>query len=104
MSITDQDSEEALHRYDHMPDKSAVIRVGGSFFLCNISTLEIEDFELAKLELRRGSNGIKIKKINDVLVARKLYEIANPNGPEWTTLYPSEKEKYIRLQDAGIKP
>lgn len=102
--ITEMDMEELLEQFKHMPNKSAVARVNDSYLFINIDSVEYDSFDTAKLWLRSDEFGTKITQYVDHSAAKHLYEIADPQGIKWENLPTYEKDKYIRLQKAGIKP
>lgn len=105
--ITELDTERIKRLAGKMPDNSALVNLNDHIFALNVSSalwLMSEHTGSVELNLTKDPEGRSITRIDHNLVARKLYEIAEPGGPYWSLLTDSHRARYIRMQDAGVKP
>lgn len=106
--ITELDTDRIKKIAGKLPDNSALINLDDRIFGINVSsalwTMSEYCTGSVELMLAKDPEGRNITQIDRNLVARKLYEIAEPDGADWQLISWRDKEKYIRMQDAGVKP
>lgn len=105
--ITELDTDRIKKIAGKLPDNSALVKMDDCTFALNVSSGTWSSSQYgASLELTavKDTNGRFVTLINRNLVARKLYEIAEPGGADWDLISYLDKEKYIRMQDAGVRP
>ena len=105
--ITELDTDRIKKIAGKLPDNSAIVNLDDRIIALNVSwgiwnTSQYgARFELTTMKDVDGQNAILID-CNPV--AKKLYEIAEPGGSDWSLLTDSHRARYIRMQDAGVKP
>lgn len=105
--ITELDTERIKKIAGKMPKNSALVNLNHKTYACNVAEVTMSmqahtcNIELRTVKDLEGRYGVLIR---DDEIAKQLYEIAEPDGPDWDLLLPCEREKYIRMQDAGVKP
>ena len=100
--ITELDADRIKKIAGKLPNNSALVNLDDHIFGVNVSSaLWSSSVELSLAKDMEGRTSILI---DPNLVARKLYEIAEPNGADWQFISWRDKEKYIRMQNAGVKP
>lgn len=106
--ITELDTDRIKKIANKMPENSALVKMDDRIFALNVSSgiWSIDRYGSSSLELImvKDTEGQLLTQIDCNLVARKLYEIAEPDGADWQLISWRDKEKYIRMQKAGIKP
>lgn len=105
--ITELDTDRIKKIAGKMPDNSALVKMDDHIFALNVSSgaWNTSQYEVSlELIMAKDTKGQLLTQMDCNLVARELYKIAEPDGISWF-LAPSEtREKYIRMQDAGVKP
>lgn len=105
--ITELDTDRIKKLAGKLPDNSALVKMDDRILALNVSlgTWSTSQYG-ASLELTavKDTSGQYATQIDRNLVARKLYEIAEPGGSDWSFLTDAHRARYIRMQDAGIKP
>lgn len=105
--ITELDTDRIKKIAGKMPDNSALVKMDDHIFALNVSS---EIWSASQYRLNLELTGVKdlegrfLTKIDRNMVARELYKIAEPDGADWQLISWRDKEKYIRMQDAGVKP
>ena len=105
--ITELDTDRIRKIAGKLPNNSALVTLDDHIFALNVSSAlwtmseHTDSVELALAKDMQGQISIQIDRNS---VARKLYEIAEPDGASWQLISRRDKEKYIRMQEAGIKP
>lgn len=105
--ITELDTDRIKKIAGKMPDNSALVNMDDHIFALNVSLgiWSASQYALSlELTAVKDANGKFSTKIERNLVARELYKIAEPDGADWQLISWRDKEKYIRMQDAGVKP
>lgn len=105
--ITELDTDRIEKISGKLPDNSALVKLDGRTFALNVSVGIWNSSQYGasfELTAAKDTNGRFVTTINHNLVAIKLYEIAEPDGADWEYISHLDKEKYIRMQDAGVKP
>ena len=105
--ITELDTDRIKKIAGKLPDNSALVKLDDRIFALNVSLGIWNTSQYgARLELTavKDVDGQVSIQIDRNLVARKLYEIAEPGGSDWSFLTDAHRARYIRMQDAGIKP
>lgn len=105
--ITELDTDRIKKIASKMPDDSALVNLDDHIFVLNVSSalwIMSEHTGSVELNLTKDTEGRSITRIDRNLVARALYEIAEPGGSDWSFLTDSHRDRYIRMQDAGVKP
>lgn len=105
--ITELDTDRIKKIADKMPDNSALVKMDDRIFGINVSLGIWNTSQYgASLELTtaKDTNGQYLTQIDRNLVARELYSIAEPDGISWFWAPSETREKYIRMQNAGIRP
>lgn len=105
--ITELDTERIEKIASKMPINSALVKMDDRIFALNVSLgVWSTSHYGANLELTsaKDTNGHYVTQIDRNLVARELYKIAEPDGISWFLAPSQTREKYIRMQDAGVKP
>lgn len=105
--ITELDTDRIKKIAGKLPNNSALVTLDDHIFAINISSVHWTMSEYAgsvELSLAKDMDGRISTRIDPNLVARKLYEIAEPDGADWWLISWRDREKYIRMQDAGVKP
>lgn len=106
--ITELDTDRIKKIASKMPDNSALVNMDGRTHALNISSgiWSMSQYELSSLELIvvRDTRGQYLTQIDRNLIARELYKIAEPDGADWQLISSQTREKYIRMQEAGVKP
>ena len=105
--ITELDPDRIKKIAGKLPDNSALVKLDDHIFGVSVSSAlwtmseYTSSVELAMAKDTEGRTSILIDRNS---VASKLYEIAEPDGASWQLISRRDKEKYIRMQEAGIKP
>ena len=105
--ITELDTDRIKKIAGKLPDNSALINLDDRIFGVNVSSALWTMSEYTgsvELSLVKDMEGQTSTIIDRNLVARKLYKIAEPDGADWRLISWRDKEKYIRMQNAGVKP
>ena len=105
--ITELDTNRIKKIAGKLPNNSALVSLDDRVFVLNVSSgTWSSSLHGASLELTaaKDTSGRYANQIDYNLVAKKLYEIAEPDGADWDLISYLDKEKYIRMQDAGIRP
>lgn len=105
--ITELDTDRIKKIAGKIPNNSALVKLDDHIFAINVSSAlwTMRDYTgSVELNLAKDTEGRNITRIDRSLVARKLYEIAEPGGSDWRFLTDAHRARYIRMQDAGIKP
>ena len=105
--ITELDTERIKKIAGKLPNNSALVKLDDHIFGINVSSAlwsRSEYTSSVELSLAKDMKARTTTIIDPNLVARKLYEIAEPDGTDWQFISWRDKEKYIRMQDAGVKP
>lgn len=105
--ITELDTDRIKKIAGKLPDNSALVNLDDHIFALNVSSgiWNASEYRL-NLELTgvKDLDGKFLIKIDRNMVARALYEIAEPDGADWQLISWRDREKYIRMQNAGVKP
>ena len=105
--ITELDTDHIKKIAGKLPDNSAIVNLDDRIFALNVSSalwIMSEHTGSVELNLSKDTQWRSITQIDRNLVARKLYEIAEPGGLDWSFLTDSHRARYIRMQNAGVKP
>lgn len=105
--ITELDTDRIKKIAGKLPNNSALVNLDDHIFGINVLSatwIKREYTGSVELMLAKDTEGRNSTLIDRNLVARKLYEIAEPDGSNWDLISYLDKEKYIRMQDAGVKP
>lgn len=105
--ITELDTDRIKKIAGKLPNNSALVKLDDHIFAINVKSAlwtASEHTGRVELTLVKDTEGRNITRIDRSLVARKLYEIAEPGGSDWSFLTDAHRARYIRMQDAGIKP
>lgn len=106
--ITELDTDHIKKIASKMPDNSALVNMDDRIFALNVSSgiWSINRHGSSSLELivMKDTGGQLLTQIDRNLVARELYKIAEPDGTDWQLISWRDREKYIRMQEAGVKP
>lgn len=106
--ITQLDTDTIKNLASQMPNNSAlvvnndeIIALNAAAGLWNYRNYEETSLTLDCLRDPYGSYLVYIDKNES---AKRLYRIAEPNGRGWHLLSAAEQAKYIRMQEAGVRP
>lgn len=105
--ITELDTERIKKIAGKLPNNSALVNLDDHIFGINVSSAlwtMSNHTGSVELTLAKDTEGQNVTRIDRNLVAKKLYEIAEPDGADWQLISWRDREKYIRMQDAGVKP
>lgn len=105
--ITELDTDRIKKIAGKLPNNSALVKLDDYIFAINVSSAlwTVSEYSgRVELNLAKDTEGRNITRIDRSLVARKLYEIAEPGGSDWSFLTDAHRARYIRMQDAGVKP
>lgn len=105
--ITELDTERIKKIAGKLPNGSALVKLDDHIFGVNVSSAlwsRNQYTSSIELSLAKDMEGRTSTVIDPNLVARRLYEIAEPDGTDWQFISQRDREKYIRMQEAGIKP
>lgn len=106
--ITEFDTDTIKNLASQLPDNSALVVVDGEILALNasIGMWNYSDYggNSLTLDCLRDHNGSYLVQIDKYATAKRLYRIAEPEGRSWHFLGPGDQAKYIRMQEAGIKP
>ena len=105
--ITELDTDRIKKIAGKLPNNSALVNLDDHIFGINVSSAlwTMGQFTgSVELTLAKDTEGQTSTLIDRNSVARKLYEIAEPDGADWQLISWRDREKYIRMQDAGVKP
>lgn len=104
--ITELDTDRIKKIAGKLPNNSAIINLDDRVFALNVSSalweanLDGASLTLSSLKDKAGKYAVQVDRN---VAARRLYEIAEPDG-DWRLISWRDREKYIRMQDAGVKP
>lgn len=105
--ITELDTDRIKKLAGKLPDNSALVKMDDYIFALNVSSGTWNTSQYgASLELTATKDADRQYsiRIDRNLVAKKLYEIAEPGGSDWSFLTDAHRARYIRMQNAGVKP
>lgn len=105
--ITGLDTNRIRKIAGKLPDNSALVKLDDHIFALNVSSAFWNMTQYGgslELTVLKDLDGQYLTQIDCNLVARELYKIAEPDGADWQLISWRDKEKYIRMQDAGVRP
>lgn len=105
--ITEFDTTTIKNLASQLPNNSALIVANDEIVALNASTGIWSHNPYGgslTLDFIKDPNGSYLIQIDKYAVAKRLYRIAEPEGRNWHFLGPGDQAKYIRMQEAGIKP
>lgn len=106
--ITELDTDTIKNLASQMPNNSALIVNDGGIVALNASVAVCNHSQYGgtslTLDCIKDTNGSYLVQIDEYAAAKRLYRIAEPDGRSWYLLSSAEQAKYIRMQEAGIRP
>lgn len=105
--ITQLDTDTIKNLASQMPDNSALV-VDNDRILALNASVGVWNYSnyggSLTLDCIKDPSGNHLVYIDKYASAKRLYSIAEPDGRGWHLISPTEQAKYIRMQEAGVRP